>query len=559
MYDLSVALIGMSAGPDGQLWSRATLTSPWQKIPTNGALPGGDYRSITVMPDGRILCLNAQGYLFTRKTLTSQWEPVLTSNGLPGGDHGSIAVMKNGNILGVGSNRNLFTCETLTSPWVEKPSSGLPSGDRGSITVMQDGTILGMGVSSQSIKLYTRATLNDSWQEVQNNNSLLTTRSAWERFRITVLKDGTILCLACHNNYLWQRSTLNSEWKEISNGSPTQPFMGVVGIASGEGVAIAELSSEGSTFSTGLDLQIKLSKELEKLKRLEAKETLLNELIGRVLNNKSTSQSTDMKELQEYIQNSKKREDILKEGSAINKSWQDTKIAVSAAKASADEAERSSQEASNLYSDTPEATSASDAAKDARRYADLAEQSLAKIEDSVKKQGFTIEDLTSGFTTLFLKENEIAKNPDPGNSGTRNAISQSSNNAGETQVSSAPGLNSTAGSPVSQPKTTIEKLEEIKEIAQEARDQAEGHRGHVVEKQREVQKYLEDAKRIYRNWDSIRILFGFDKPSSEAPTETISSSSLVSKTSAEASNWAAVKGLFSIKDSPSTNNSSSNQ
>jgi hypothetical protein len=224
--------------------------------------------------------------------------------------------MDDESILGVGMNLNLYTYSKSSNTWVVVPDSSLaPVGaaDGGSsITIMPDGKILGLAVKNGSVQLHIREELNARWTEVPKS-SLPTIRSAWERFRITVLQDGTILCLACHNNYLWRRSTLlNSEWEEVVNGSSTQAFMGVVGIASGEKVAIAQLTSEGSTFSTGLDLQIKLSKELEKLKRLEAKETLLNQLIDRVLKNQGTSQSTDIRELEEYIGKSQEREETFK-------------------------------------------------------------------------------------------------------------------------------------------------------------------------------------------------------------------------------------------------------
>ena len=583
MYDLSVALIGMSGGPEGQLWSRATLTSAWQRVP-DSSLAGGDYRSIAVAKDGKIFCLDKNGCLFTRETLTTAWQPQ-PSSGLPGGDKGSIAVMDDESILGVGMNLNLYTYSKSSNTWVVVPDSSLaPVGaaDGGSsITIMPDGKILGLAVKNGSVQLHIREELNARWTEVPKS-SLPTIRSAWERFRITVLQDGTILCLACHNNYLWRRSTLlNSEWEEVVNGSSTQAFMGVVGIASGEKVAIAQLTSEGSTFSTGLDLQIKLSKELEKLKRLEAKETLLNQLIDRVLKNQGTSQSTDIRELEEYIGKSQEREETFKKGSEIYTIWQDTKISVAAAEVSASEAKRYSQEASKLYSSTPEADSASDAAEQARVYAYQAKESLIKIENSVVKQGFTIEDLTNRFTIL-LEENKTAQSPASEKGDTENSTSKSSNDDVGKPALPAPELGGKKTENVdSPPKTIIEKLEEIKKIAQEARGQAEKHRNSVEAEKRKVETYLEDAKKVYKNWDSVRTLFGLNgsqsgqvpaptaSPSSPAletsvetsqsgpvPAPTASSSSPALKTPVETSNWTAVKGLFSIEDSSSTNSSS---
>ncbi|WP_433933493.1 hypothetical protein AB3662_04020 [Sorangium cellulosum] len=100
-------------------------------------LNSGSVKSVTVMPDGTILGVGAgdKGELFTRATLTSPWVHVPNSGSVK-----SVTVMPDGTILGVGAGDKgeLFTRATLTSPWVNVPNSGTVIG-----VAVKPGTIAG--------------------------------------------------------------------------------------------------------------------------------------------------------------------------------------------------------------------------------------------------------------------------------------------------------------------------------------------------------------------------------------------------------------------------------
>ena len=180
------AILGI--GLDNDLYTRATLTSPWVLVPNSGDVIG-----VTVLPNGAILGIGLDNDLYTRATLNSPWALVPNS-----GDVLGVTVLPDGTILGVGLDNDLYTKATLTSSWALVPNSG----DLLGVTVLQDGTILGIGLDND---LYTRATLTSPWALVPNSGDVL---------GITVMQNGTILG-AGMDHQLYTRATLNSPWIHV--------------------------------------------------------------------------------------------------------------------------------------------------------------------------------------------------------------------------------------------------------------------------------------------------------------------------------------------------------
>ncbi|MCF6404832.1 M57 family metalloprotease [Chitinophaga filiformis] len=180
------AILGI--GLDNDLYTRATLYSPWAFVPNSGDVIG-----ITVMPDGTILGIGLDNDLYTKATLSSPWAYVPNS-----GDLLAVTVLPDGTILGVGLDNDLYTKATLSSPWAYVPNSG----DLLGVTVLPDGTILGIGLDND---LYIKATLNSPWALVPNSGDVIA---------VTVMQNGTILGVGL-DKQLYTRATLNSPWVHV--------------------------------------------------------------------------------------------------------------------------------------------------------------------------------------------------------------------------------------------------------------------------------------------------------------------------------------------------------
>lgn len=105
---------GGGIGSNYELWTKATLTSPWVVVPGSGAVI-----SVSVMPDGRILGVCESYGLWVREILTSPWVAVPNS-----GNVIAVAAMSDGSIIGVGESKGLWRRENLTSPWKAIQNSG---------------------------------------------------------------------------------------------------------------------------------------------------------------------------------------------------------------------------------------------------------------------------------------------------------------------------------------------------------------------------------------------------------------------------------------------------
>jgi hypothetical protein len=79
----------LGIGMDNELFTRATLFSPWVKVPNSGNVIG-----VTVMPNGTIVGIGMGNELFLRATLTSPW----------------VKVPNSGSVIGVASIPSLAGC-----------------------------------------------------------------------------------------------------------------------------------------------------------------------------------------------------------------------------------------------------------------------------------------------------------------------------------------------------------------------------------------------------------------------------------------------------------------
>jgi subtilisin family serine protease len=77
------------------------------------------YNSIMKKRDSQIIGVGLNNNLWTRATLDSPWVKVPNSGSVIG-----VTVMKDGTILGIGMHNNLWTRATLDSSWVKVPNSG---------------------------------------------------------------------------------------------------------------------------------------------------------------------------------------------------------------------------------------------------------------------------------------------------------------------------------------------------------------------------------------------------------------------------------------------------
>ncbi|CAF1361304.1 unnamed protein product [Adineta steineri] len=231
-------ILGIS--PDYTLWTRATLDSVWVKLPnSNGVLVGGKHFdnakviAVTQLNNGTILGIGTDYTLWTRATLNSDWVQIQNNNGvLVGGKHFdngrviAVTQLNNGTILGISLDNQLWTRATLDSDWVQiQNSNGASVGGKYldnakviGVTQLNNGTILGI---SSDYTLWTRATLDSDWVQIQNSNGVLVGGKHLDNAKVigvTQLNDGTILGIGT-DGILWTRATLDSDWVQIQNSN----------------------------------------------------------------------------------------------------------------------------------------------------------------------------------------------------------------------------------------------------------------------------------------------------------------------------------------------------
>ncbi|MCW3467091.1 M57 family metalloprotease [Chitinophaga nivalis] len=175
----------IGVGTDHQLYTRATLVSPWVLVPSSGAVI-----AVTIQASGAFLAIGTDNQLYTRATLTSNW--VLVPNS---GSVIDIAVLFNGTLVAVGTDNQLYTRTTLYSAWKLVPNSGSVI----ALSNHPNGSYVGVGTDNL---LYTRATLTSNWIQVPGSGSVIA---------VTVLPNGALLAVGT-NNQLYTRATLTSPW-----------------------------------------------------------------------------------------------------------------------------------------------------------------------------------------------------------------------------------------------------------------------------------------------------------------------------------------------------------
>jgi hypothetical protein len=111
-----------------------------------------------------------------------------------------VIQLSNGTYVGVGLDNNLYTKPVLTAGWTGPVVYGIMS-----VVQMNDGTLLGVGLNNTLLKSNNDIASGIPWNEITCPQSCCVTF-------VSILNDGTIVCIGLNSGYVFTRKTTDSQW-----------------------------------------------------------------------------------------------------------------------------------------------------------------------------------------------------------------------------------------------------------------------------------------------------------------------------------------------------------
>jgi len=194
----SYMIIGV--GTNGELYSKTSLTAPWNKVNDNT----GGCLGICRMSDGQgLLGIGGDGTLYSKPSYNAaEWQPLSAVNGRCCVI--AVEMAPDGSILGVGLDNKIWTKTDINADWVQNPDQGEWLTD---ICIGPDGSLFCIGGGNSIWKKDNYSNLGVPWSYQGDNNCCVKS--------ITIAPDGTFLGVGTDSQLYYKPNykDLSTSWQ----------------------------------------------------------------------------------------------------------------------------------------------------------------------------------------------------------------------------------------------------------------------------------------------------------------------------------------------------------